>query len=112
MIESLLLEQRGEVAVLTLNRVEKRNALDDATVLALGAFFASPPAWAKVVVLAAAGRHFSAGLDLSELAERDAVAGMHHSRMWHAAFAHIALGRVPVVLGSRLLGWVTAEGGA
>jgi len=97
MIESLLLEQRGEVAVLTLNRVEKRNALDDATVLALGAFFASPPAWAKVVVLAAAGRHFSAGLDLSELAERDAVAGLHHSRMWHEAFAHIAGGPVPVV---------------
>jgi enoyl-CoA hydratase/carnithine racemase len=66
-------------------------------VLALGSFFSAPPDWAKVVVLAAAGEHFSAGLDLSELAERDAVAGMHHSRMWHAAFAHIALGRVPVV---------------
>ena len=94
---SVSLEQRGDVAVLTLSRPEKRNALDDTTVLALGRFFESPPSWAKAVVLDAEGDHFSAGLDLSSLDELDAVAGLHHSRMWHAAFARIESGTLPVV---------------
>src|SRR4051812_2987418 len=94
---SLLLERRDDVAVLTLNRPEKRNALDDATIVAIGRFFALPPAWAKVVVLTAAGPHFSAGLDLGELVDRDAVAGLFHSRMWHDAFAHIESGTLPVI---------------
>ena len=63
----------GEVGVLTLARPGKRNALDDATVEALGRFFEEPPAGVGVVVLDAQGNHFSAGLDLSELAERDAI---------------------------------------
>lgn len=94
---SLLVEQRGAVALVTLNRPAKRNALDDATILGLGQFFAAPPSWAKVAVLAAAGEHFSAGLDLGELSDRDAVAGLHHSRMWHEAFARIESGAIPVL---------------
>jgi enoyl-CoA hydratase/carnithine racemase len=94
---SLILERRDETAVLTLNRPEKRNALDDATIVAIGKFFAQPPSWARVVVLAAAGSHFSAGLDLGELADRDAVEGLFHSRMWHDAFARIESGTVPVI---------------
>ena len=94
---SLKLRREGDIAVLTLARAAKRNALDDVTVEALGGFFDAPPGWAKAVVLDAEGDHFSAGLDLSELAERDAVAGLHHSRMWHRAFARIESGAVPVV---------------
>jgi (methylthio)acryloyl-CoA hydratase len=94
---SLLLERRDETAVLTLNRPEKRNALDDSTVVAIGEFFARPPSWARVAVLAAAGPHFSAGLDLGELTDRDAVAGLFHSRMWHQAFSHIESGQLPVI---------------
>ncbi|MGW7364763.1 crotonase/enoyl-CoA hydratase family protein [Streptomyces sp. NPDC054841] len=94
---SLRLDRHGDVAVLTLSRVAKRNALDDVTVQAIGRLFADPPEWADVIVLAADGDHFSAGLDLGELGERDAVGGLHHSRMWHEAFARIESGRVPVV---------------
>lgn len=94
---SLRLRREGDVAVLSLARPEKRNALDDRTVAALGEFFDAPPADVRVVVLDAEGDHFSAGLDLSELAERDAVAGLHHSRMWHRAFRSIESGRVPVI---------------
>ncbi|GAB2844744.1 crotonase/enoyl-CoA hydratase family protein [Actinocorallia aurea] len=94
---SLRLERHGDVAVLVLNRPEKRNALNDVTVRALGAFFAEPPPWAKAAVLTAAGAHFSAGLDLNDLAERDAVGGLHHSRMWHRAFASIESGALPVI---------------
>lgn len=94
---SLILERSGEAAILTLNRPEKRNALDDATIVAIGAFFARPPSWARVVVLAATGTHFSAGLDLSELTDRDAVGGLFHSRMWHEAFSRVESGQVPVI---------------
>ena len=37
------------------------------------------------------------GLDLSELSERDAGQGLHHSRMWHAALERVQFGPVPVV---------------
>ncbi|MBE1493403.1 enoyl-CoA hydratase/carnithine racemase [Amycolatopsis lexingtonensis] len=94
---SLRLELHGEVAVLRLSRPEKRNALDDATVLGLEAFFGAPPAGVKAVVLDAVGDHFSAGLDLAELTERDAFEGLTHSMMWHRAFERLERGRVPVV---------------
>ncbi|MDT7798824.1 MAG: (methylthio)acryloyl-CoA hydratase [Actinomycetota bacterium] len=97
MTSTLHLEPHDDVAVLRLSRPKKRNALDDATVLGLEAFFSAPPAEVKAVVLDAEGDHFSAGLDLSELTERDAFEGLQHSMMWHRAFERIERGRVPVV---------------
>ncbi len=94
---SLRVDRHDEVAVLRLCRPEKRNALDDATVLGLAAFFGAPPSGVKAVVLDAAGDHFSAGLDLAELTERDAFEGLEHSMMWHRAFERLERGRVPVV---------------
>ena len=87
----------GEVAVLRLTRAAKRNALNDPTVLGIEAFFSAPPAGVKAVVLDAEGEHFCAGLDLSELTERDAFEGLQHSRMWHRAFERMECGRLPVV---------------
>jgi enoyl-CoA hydratase/carnithine racemase len=94
---SLVLERHDAVAVLRLSRPAKRNALDDATVLGIEAFFAEPPAWARAVVLDAEGDHFSAGLDLAELTERDTLEGLEHSMMWHRAFGRLEQGNVPVV---------------
>lgn len=94
---TLRFERRGQVGVLTLNRAAKRNALDDPTVAALGAFFAAPPDGVRAVVLTGAGEHFCAGLDLSELAARSAAEGAHHSRTWHRAFDDLQFGKVPVV---------------
>lgn len=94
---SLQVELHDQVAVLRLCRPEKRNALDDRTVLGLETFFATPPPGVEAVVLDAEGDHFSAGLDLAELAERDAYEGMQHSMMWHRAFDRLESGRVPVV---------------
>ncbi|GLZ44178.1 enoyl-CoA hydratase [Actinomycetospora sp. NBRC 106375] len=94
---SLALHRDGPVAVLRLARPDKRNALDDATVLGLETFFGSPPADVRAVVLDAEGDHFSAGLDLAELGETDAVAGVEHSRFWHRVFERIERGRLPVV---------------
>lgn len=94
---SLSLEQRGSVAVLRLSRPHKRNALDDATVDALGRFFADLPEGTRAVVLHGEGQHFCAGLDLNSLTEMDATGGIAHSQRWHRAFERIEGGTVPVV---------------
>jgi enoyl-CoA hydratase/carnithine racemase len=94
---SLKAEQHGAVAVLKLARAQKRNALDDPTVLGIEAFFTTLPDDIRAVVIAGEGEHFSAGLDLSELSERDTFEGIDHSRSWHRAFEHIEFGKVPVV---------------
>lgn len=94
---SLEFEQCNAVAILTLCRTRKRNALDDETILAIGRFFEELPTTTKAVILAAKGDHFCAGLDLSELAERDAVQGVHHSRMWHKALGAMQSSPVPVI---------------
>ena len=95
--KSLKVERRGAVAILTLARPEKRNALNDTTVLGLEAFFTALPAGVKAVVLAAEGAHFSAGLDLSELKILSTEQGIEHSRVWHRVFDKIEFGRVPVI---------------
>ena len=94
---SLKAERDGAVAILRLARPEKRNALDDETVLGIERFFTSLPGDAKAVLLHGDGEHFSAGLDLSELKERDVTQGIAHSRLWHRAFERIQFGKAPVV---------------
>src|SRR5215471_4187897 len=94
---SLRRERRGAVGILRLSRPHKRNALDDVTIEGIENFFAAIPDDIKAVVIHGEGEHFCAGLDLSELSERDVAAGVFHSRSWHRAFEHIEFGRVPVV---------------
>jgi enoyl-CoA hydratase/carnithine racemase len=93
-------ERRGaqqEIAVIRLTRGAKRNALNDGLILALRSLFENMPAGVRAAVLDGEGEHFCAGLDLSELQERDAGQGLHHSRMWHAALEQVQYGPVPVV---------------
>jgi len=94
---SLSARAEGEIAVLRLSRPDKRNALDDETILGIETFFEALPDGTKAVVIHGDGEHFSAGLDLTELTERDIVTGIAHSRMWHRVFDRIQFGRVPVV---------------
>ncbi len=90
-------EMRGAVAVIRLSRPAKRNAMSDSLVLALRNQLESLPKEARAAVLCGDGEHFCAGLDLSEIRERDAGEGLLHSRMWHAALDQIQFGAVPVV---------------
>jgi (methylthio)acryloyl-CoA hydratase len=83
---SLIAEREGAVGILRLNRPHKRNALDDETITGVEHFFTSLPDDIGAVLLAGAGEHFSAGLDLSELKERDVTQGIEHSALWHQAF--------------------------
>ena len=93
----LEITQSDAVAHVRLNRPAKRNAISDGLIQQLHTAFVNLPDSVKAVVVSGAGEHFCAGLDLSELVERDIQAAILHSRMWHAAFDAIQFGRVPVV---------------
>ena len=93
----LNLHMQGDVAVVTLARPMKRNALNDGLIIALRDVFQTLPQAAKAAVIHGTGDHFCAGLDLSELQERDAGQGVMHSRMWHQALDAVQFGPVPVI---------------
>ncbi len=86
-----------EIAVIRMTRPAKRNALNDGLVLSLRRLFEELPDTVRAAVVDGEGDHFCAGLDLSELSERDAAQGVHHSRMWHAALERVQYGPVPVI---------------
>jgi len=88
---------RDGVAVLTLNRPDKRNAINDALMGELGAAVDRAAAEARAAVLCAEGAHFSAGLDLAEQAAKDLMAGIAGSRGWHAVFSRMQRGAIPYV---------------
>ena len=93
-------ELRGEhkeIAVIRMTRSAKRNALNDALIASLRKIFEEMPPGVRAAVIDGEGDHFCAGLDLSELKERDAGQGMHHSRGWHFALDRVQFGPVPVV---------------
>lgn len=90
-------EHHGAVAIVRLTRPAKRNAISDGLILAIRDAFESMPATVRAIVLDGEGDHFCAGLDLSELKERDAGEGVLHSRMWHAALETVQFGPAPVI---------------
>ena len=93
----LSFERQDAIAIVRLNRAAKRNALNDGLILALRDTFQNLPEGVGAVVIDGAGEHFCAGLDLSELKERNAGQGVLHSRMWHQALDCVQSGPVPVV---------------
>jgi enoyl-CoA hydratase/carnithine racemase len=71
--EQVLIEVAGDLATVTLNRPDRRNALSESMLRDLGAALgraASAPD-VRAIVLAAAGSVFSAGHDFSDMIERD-----------------------------------------
>jgi enoyl-CoA hydratase/carnithine racemase len=95
--DSLSVQVDEAVAIVSINRAAKRNALNDDAIRGLHRFFECLPEHARAVVVQGNGDHFCAGLDLSEVRGRNAVEAMHHSRSWHHAFERIQFGRVPVI---------------
>ncbi|MAM10678.1 MAG: enoyl-CoA hydratase [Rhizobiaceae bacterium] len=106
--EILTIEIDGPVATLTMNRPEKRNAMCDALLDALDAFFSKPPEDIRVVILTGAGGHYCSGLDLAEHVARDAESTMYHSRNWHRVMERIQFSGLPVV--SAMFGAVIGGG--
>ena len=76
-MDPLLVEDRGAVRVLTLNRPDKLNALNDATFALLHRAFdaAAADEGCRAVLLRGAGRGFCAGQDLTEAPSGDDLGG-------------------------------------
>jgi (methylthio)acryloyl-CoA hydratase len=95
--DQLRIEAEDGVAIVTLARAERRNALNEELVNELGAFFADPPRDLRAAVIHGEGAHFCAGLDLAEQSTRTPVQSMRHSCLWHQMFEQIEHGRIPVI---------------
>ncbi len=80
MSEFLLSEDRDGVRLLTLNRPEKKNAINTEMWVALNDAFSEADADSSVscLVLTGAGENFCAGVDLSSFAEADAGSKDEH----------------------------------
>jgi (methylthio)acryloyl-CoA hydratase len=99
-----LADHDNGVLVATLNRPQKRNALDAASIEELVRLFdAAPRSGVRAIVLAAAGDHFCAGLDLVEHHREDrSPAGFWQLCLrWHEAFNKMEYGGVPVIAALR-----------
>lgn len=90
-------EQQDGIAILSINRPEKRNAVNDGLVEDLQRFFSGPPGDTRVVILRGNGDHFCAGLDLAEHRDRSPLEVMHHSQFWHTTCNRMEFGGLPIV---------------
>jgi len=90
-------ERRGAIAVLTLNRPDKRNALSDELVLGLQAFFSTIPSDVQGVVMCGAGDNFCAGLDLNELKETNTAESFDTCIIGQRLNETVQYCRVPVI---------------
>ena len=95
--DALKVSRQDNVLLVKIDRAHKRNALDPDTVRGLDRLFSHVPDWAQCAIIYSAGDHFSAGLDLMELREKDVIEGIWHSRMWHQALDKVQYGKVPVI---------------
>lgn len=98
--ENLLVEREGAVAIVTLNRPDKLNALNTLTLseihhvmTALGA----DPAVRAIVLTGAGPKAFAAGADISELAVMTPAGGKDHSAAGQRAFDAIETLGTPVI---------------
>jgi len=96
-------ELDGDVALIGLNRPNKRNAISDSFVEAIADVVMRAEDEAKAGVIYGHGDHFCAGLDLAEHVKKSPVEGVRGSRRWHAVFGMIEHGAIP---------WVAALHGA
>jgi (methylthio)acryloyl-CoA hydratase len=96
-LDLLQLQRAGPVLHVRLNRPAKRNSVSDELLAQLHTVWVQMPKDIRAAVLSGEGQHFCAGLDLSEVSERNISEGLQHSRAWHACFDAIQFGPVPVV---------------
>jgi enoyl-CoA hydratase len=111
MFENILLEIDGPIATLTINRPDKRNAVNNATVeeiaKALDRVEAEPDL--RVLILTGAGdKAFVAGADIQELAKRDTVLGRTETRRRQEVYTRIEQLEIPSI--AAINGWALGTG--
>ena len=107
--ELVLVERRDSIAILTLNRPQKRNALNKALVDHLSKTLSTlrREAWLRALVLTGAGeKAFVAGADIAELKERGAEESLLSINS--SLFREVEEFPVPVVAAIR--GWALGGG--
>ncbi|MBI5369416.1 MAG: enoyl-CoA hydratase/isomerase family protein [Planctomycetes bacterium] len=98
--KNLLLSEMEGVATVTVNRPDKLNALNAATIAELGAAFddLAVRASAKAVIVTGAGeKAFVAGADIAELAQQSPLAGKATAQKGQALFRRIETLGKPVI---------------
>lgn len=86
MSQSVLVSVEGDIATVTINRPERRNALDAACAGAIKDAIAQASSRARVVILTGAGPAFCAGGDLEELAAWSDLDARHISNTLYETF--------------------------
>ena len=104
MSENLVTYERdGEIAIVGLNRQDKRNAVNDELMRQLRTAIERAVDEARVGVLFGHGAHFSAGLDLAEAATwlgADQETRRKRRGRWHPVLDVMARGSIPVGRGA------------
>ena len=87
------------IATITVNRPDKLNALNDATIRELGVAIDEARARDDVagILLTGAGRAFVAGADISELASQTPLEATHRARVGQQIFGRFETSPKPVV---------------
>jgi (methylthio)acryloyl-CoA hydratase len=95
----ITVETEGAVAIVTLNRENVRNAINEDMLQEIEDVFRKPPKGTRCFVLAANGAHFCAGLDLREHYEKDRtpLEFMTMCQAWHRTFDVIQFSGIPVI---------------
>lgn len=102
----LLVERTDDRVVATLNRPDKRNAIDQATIDALHALCEELEADPRILILTGSGGVFASGADIAQLRERraaDALAGIN-------ANAFVRINELPMPVIAAVDGWALGGG--
>ena len=103
----LLVEMKGGIRILTLNRPEKRNALNDELIIRAKIGFRRMPKpmnLLRVIVIRGAGKDFCSGADLSvdpKIATASYEENLEDARSLGELFKSIRRARVPVIAAVR-----------
>jgi enoyl-CoA hydratase len=111
MFDNILLEMEGTIAVLTINRPDKRNAVNNQTVEELDAALDSieKNRELRVLILTGAGeKAFVAGADLNELKLRDTILGRTETRRRQEVYTRIEQLEIPSI--AAVNGWALGTG--
>jgi len=100
MFQNLRLDKEGPIVVLTINRPDRRNALDNATVDELDSALAQIEAddALRVLILTGAGdKAFVAGADIAELSARDRISGRRDTRRRQEVYTRLEQLEIPSI---------------